>query len=138
MLRNYLTMAMRNLVRHPLYSAISVAGLAIGLTCAIFIALFIRDQLSYDRWLPGTKNLYRLEVTNKPPGRLPQDYATVPFMAAQAMREEIPGVVGFSRLDTEYMTFTYGAKHFGEPVRAVDPNFITFLKLPMVRGESWL
>ncbi len=136
MLRNYLTIALRNLVRHKLYSAISVSGLAIGLTCTIFIVLFVRDQLSYDRWMPGTENLYRLEVTNQPPGRLPQDEATVPFMAAQAMREEIPGVAGFTRLDTEYMTFTYGARQFGEPVRAVDPNFITFLNLPMVRGDA--
>ena len=136
MLRNYLTIALRNLVRHKLYSAISVSGLAIGLACIILIALFVRDQLSYDLWLPGTENLYRLEVTNKPPGRLPEDKATVPFMAPQAMREEIPGVAGFTRFDTEFMTFTYGAKQFRENVRAVDPNFITFLKLPMIRGDA--
>jgi putative ABC transport system permease protein len=136
MLLNHLTIAVRNLVRHKLYSAISISGLAIGLTCTILITLFVRDQLSYDRWLPGTDNLYRLEVTNRPPGRLPQDYATVPFMAPQAMHEEIPGVAGFTRLDTEYMTFTYGARQFGETVRAVDPNFITFLNLPMVRGDA--
>ena len=136
MLRNYLTIALRNLVSHKLYSAISVSGLAIGLTCTILIALFVRDQLSYDRWLPGTANLYRLEATNRPPGRLPQDIATVPFMAPQAMHDEIPGVIAFTRLDTEYMTFNYGAKQFGEHVRAVDPNFITFLNLPMVRGDA--
>jgi putative ABC transport system permease protein len=136
MLRNYLTITVRNLFRHKLYSAISVSGLAIGLACTILIVLFVRDQMSYDRWLPGTENLYRLEVTNHPPGRPPRDGATGPFMAAQAMREEIPGVAGFTRLDTEYMTFTYGARQFGEPVRAVDPNFITFLNLPMVRGDA--
>ena len=136
MLRNYLTIAIRNLVRHKLYSAISVSGLAIGLVCTVFTALFIHDQLSYDRWLPGTENLYRLEATNRPPGRLPQDIATVPFMAARAMHDEIPGVVAFTRLDTEYMTFNYGAKQFAEPVRAVDPNFITFLNLPMARGDA--
>jgi len=136
MLRNYLTIAWRNLVRHKLYSVISVSGLAIGLTCTILIVLFVRDQMSYDRWLPGTENLYRLELTNHPPGTLPRDTATGPFMMAQAMRDEIPGIAGFTRLDTEFMTFTYGAKQFGEPVGGVDPNFITFLNLPMVRGNA--
>ena len=61
MIRNYLVIALRNLVRHKLYSFINIAGLTVGLTCAIFIILFVRDQLSYDRWIPGTANLYRVE-----------------------------------------------------------------------------
>jgi putative ABC transport system permease protein len=135
MLRNYLTVAWRNLVRNRLYTAITVSGLAVGLACAIFIALFVRDELSYDQWLPGTDNLYRLEVTSHAPGHPPKDDATIPFMAAQAMQEEIPGVVAFTRLDPEYMIFNYGAKQFGERFGAVDPNFLAMLKLPMVWGD---
>ena len=63
MFRNYLIIALRNLTRHKLYSFINIAGLTVGLTCAIFIILFVRDQLSYDRWIPGTENLYRVEIT---------------------------------------------------------------------------
>jgi putative ABC transport system permease protein len=135
MFSNYLTVALRNLVRHRLYSVITISGLALGLACAIFIALFVRDELSWDRWLPGTETLYRLEVTQTAPGHAPKDDATIPFMAPQAMYDEIPGVVAFTRLDSEYMTFNYGAKQFGEPVGAVDPNFLTMLGLPMVRGD---
>jgi len=43
MFRNYFTVALRNIVRHKLYSFINIAGLAVGLACAIFIILFIRD-----------------------------------------------------------------------------------------------
>ena len=57
MFRNYLTVALRTLVRHKLYSFINIAGLTVGLTCAIFIILFVRDQLSYDRWIPGATAL---------------------------------------------------------------------------------
>ena len=69
MFRNYLTIALRNIVRHKLYSFINIAGLAVGLACAILIALFVRDELSYDKWIPGSENLYRVEVTYHPPGR---------------------------------------------------------------------
>ena len=61
MFRNYLTVALRNIVRHKLYSFINIAGLAVGLACAILIILFVRDELSYDKWIPGSDNLYRVE-----------------------------------------------------------------------------
>src|SRR5215475_5697357 len=53
MFRNYLTVALRNIIRHKLYSFINIAGLAVGLTCLILIILFVRDELSYDKWIPG-------------------------------------------------------------------------------------
>ena len=85
MFKNYLVTALRNVVRHKLYSFINIAGLTVGLTCAIFIILFVRDQLSYDRWIPGTENLYRLEVSLQLPGKPPQSSARIPFAATQAM-----------------------------------------------------
>lgn len=53
MFRNYFTVALRNIIRHRLYSFINIAGLAVGLTCLIFVILFVRDELSYDKWVPG-------------------------------------------------------------------------------------
>ena len=69
MFRNYLITALRNFARHKLYSFINIAGLTVGLTCAIFIILFVRDELSYDKWIPGTENLYRVEGTFYVPGQ---------------------------------------------------------------------
>ena len=92
MIKNYLIIALRNLARHRLYSFINIAGLAVGLTCAIFIILFVRDQLSYDRWIPGTENLYRVENTLNLPGKPPEQNAKSPFPAAQAMLDQIPEV----------------------------------------------
>jgi putative ABC transport system permease protein len=73
MFQNYLITALRNFSRHKLYSFINVAGLTVGFTCAIFIMLFVRDELSYDKWIPETENLYRVELTyfnaGQPPNR---------------------------------------------------------------------
>src|ERR1700761_6810971 len=71
MFQHYLITALRNFSRHKIYSFINIAGLTIGLTCAIFIILFVRDQLSYDRWIPDNENLYRLEVRGHLPGEPP-------------------------------------------------------------------
>src|SRR6185437_12996249 len=79
MFRNYLVTALRNIVRHKLYSAINITGLAVGLACAVFIALFIQDELSYDKWVPDTAGLYQIDVTLRPHGLPPMITATAPF-----------------------------------------------------------
>jgi putative ABC transport system permease protein len=135
MFHNYLVTALRNLVRHKLYSFINIAGLTVGLTCAIFIILFVRDQLSYDRWIPGTENLYRLEETVMLPGKPPGMSARVPFAAAQAMLEQIPEVQARTRLIRKSATILLGNRQFPETVDAVDPNFLQVIRLPLVAGD---
>ena len=88
MFRNYLTIALRNIVRHKLYSFINIAGLAVGLTCVILIAIFVQDELSYDKWIPGSANLWRFEVTFHVPGRSdPINLAQTPMPIPMAMRK---------------------------------------------------
>ncbi len=67
MFRNYLAAAVRNLLRNRLYTAINVAGLAVGFAVALLIALFIRDELSYDRFFAGSERVYRVYAVGKPP-----------------------------------------------------------------------
>jgi putative ABC transport system permease protein len=135
MFRNYLMTALRNLARHRLYSFINIAGLTVGLTCAIFIILFLRDQLSYDRWIPGTENLYRLENTLTLPGKPPKQHAGIPFPEAQAMLDNIPEVQARTRLTRRSTTILIGNKQFPELVDTVDPNFLQVVRLPLVAGD---
>src|SRR5579884_711420 len=118
MFHNYLLTALRNFSRHKLYSFINIAGLTVGLTCAIFIILFMRDELSYDRWIPGTENLYRIEKTSYIPGREPFAIARVPFLMPAAMQGEIPEVKAITRLHND-MTLFAGDRQFRENVAEV-------------------
>jgi putative ABC transport system permease protein len=136
MFRNYLIVALRNLTRHKLYSFINIAGLTVGLTCAIFIILFVRDQLSYDRWIPGTENLYRVEVTFNFPGKLPALNARTPFPATQAMLDQIPEVQDRTRLARRSTTILIGDRQFPESVGIVDPNFLQMIRLPLIAGDA--
>src|SRR6185295_20111200 len=112
MIKNYLTVALRNIIRHKLFSFINIAGLAIGLACVIFVLLFIRDELSYDRWIPDTRNLHRIELSVYVPGSNPLDMAVVPFPMPAAMRDEIPDVTGMTRFNPETMTLMVGDRQF--------------------------
>lgn len=135
MFRHYLVMATRSLAQHRLYSFINVAGLSIGLASAILIALYVRDQLSYDGWIPGTTHLYRLELTFHFPGRSPLRLASAPFPAVTAVREQLPEVKAATHLLPEDMTVTVGERQFRETAAFVDPNFFQVISLPLVKGD---
>ena len=60
MLKNYLTIALRNLMKYKGYSFINIAGLAIGLACCFLIVLFVRHALSYDNFHEKVSRIYRL------------------------------------------------------------------------------
>ncbi len=133
--RHYLVTALRNLAKHKLYSFINIAGLALGLACAIFVILFIRDETSYDKWVPDSARLYRLELTEHVPGRSAMDMVSVPFSVPAAMQEEIPEVAAATRLIREGITLTVGDRQFLEGVDVVDSNFLQVVRLPLVSGD---
>jgi putative ABC transport system permease protein len=135
MIGNYLIVALRNLARHKLYSFINIAGLAVGLACVIFVMLFVRDELSYDKWVPDTANLYRLEVALEMPGRDPLPSATVPFLMPAEMRAQLPEVTAMTRLNANNITLMVGDRQFLERVSAVDPDFFLIIKLPLIQGD---
>lgn len=57
---NYVTVAWRNLLRHPLYAAINVVGLAVGLACCLLVLMLILDEVSYDRFHEKADRIYRI------------------------------------------------------------------------------
>jgi putative ABC transport system permease protein len=135
MWRHYLSIATRGILRHRLYSAINIAGLAIGLTCMIFVILFVRDELSYDKWIPDTANLYRVELTISIPGRSPLSMAVTPYPMPAVMRDQIPGVTAMTRLYTSGVTLTSGDRQFPQNVDVVDPDFFNIIRLPLIEGD---
>jgi putative ABC transport system permease protein len=135
MFRNYLVTALRNIVRYKFHAAVNIGGLALGLACVIFIILFVRDEISYDRWIPGTENLYRLEITGYIPDRPPLAMAVVPFALGPAMKAEIAGVIDQTHFFQEGMTLTVADRQFFEQVSVVDPHFFTLVRLPLLVGD---
>ena len=65
MLKNYLKMAIRNILRHKVYSIINIAGLSVGMACTILILLWVRYELSYDRHHTNADRIYRLGMNLK-------------------------------------------------------------------------
>ncbi len=135
MFRNYLVTALRSFFRHKLYSFINIAGLTVGLTCAIFVILLVRDELSYDKWIPGTENLYRIDGTFRVPGQPPIQSALAAFPIPDAMQAQIPEVKAAVHLEYYPMTVATGNRQFLDQVDVVSGNFFKIIQLPLIAGN---
>lgn len=135
MLRHYPLMALRALLRHRLYSFINVAGMSIALACAILILLFVREQLSYDAWIPHTANLFRLEETLHMLARPPLPLAKSRFELLTEMKAQIPQVEAITHVNLAKVTIEGHGADFLDTATVVDPNFFSVIELPLITGN---
>src|SRR5215469_2634938 len=70
MIKNFLVIAIRNLRRNKAFSAINIAGLAIGIATCLLILLFVGHELSYDRYNEKADRIVRVNFLAKLPGGL--------------------------------------------------------------------
>ena len=97
MVLNFLKISIRNLTRNKVYSLINILGLSIGMACSILIALYIIDELSYDRYHKNSDNIYRLGFDAKLGGKEVQG-VLLGLPAGPILKEEIPEIESFVRL----------------------------------------
>jgi len=91
MLKNYIKVALRSIMRSKVYSLINVSGLSIGIACCLLLALYVRDEFSYDRHHDRLEDLYRVDSHfEKSLGFDDLGSASPPI--AMALRDEIPEV----------------------------------------------
>ncbi len=92
MLSNYLKIAYRSLLKNKLFSIINLSGLALGLACALLIGLWVRDEISYDRFLPEVENIYNVRVNYAFNGGATETAQYVPSPLQEALAKDIPDV----------------------------------------------
>src|SRR3954469_21083887 len=98
MFRNYLAAALRNLSRNRLYAGVTIAGLAVGFAAAMLIGLYVRDELSYDRFVPGHERIYIVGETIKFTQERPIESFWTPMLMAPSIKLEFPQVEASARL----------------------------------------
>lgn len=91
MLKNLLTIALRNIFKDKTYSAINILGLTIGITCSMFLFLYILDELSYDRYHKNADNIYRIVSNIKEPDNA-FTWAVAQIPLGEELRDNYPEV----------------------------------------------
>ena len=136
MLRNYITVALRNLLRHKLYSAINVTGLAVGMACCITILYYIQHGLSYDKHHEHADRIYRVVWEDTGGGRVSGSALSPPVLGT-SLREVFPELTRVARfLIGGKPVFRAGEKRFYEDGFAfADPEILDVFDLPLVAGN---
>ena len=98
MLRNYLKISFRNFVSHKGYSFINLGGLVTGLVACLLIALYVSQELSYDRFHPHTEDTYRIVMDMFGGGELKTKSAVIYPAVAPGLKAEFPEVEEFTRI----------------------------------------
>jgi putative ABC transport system permease protein len=96
MLRNYLTIAFRNLKKYKIFSALNIIGLALGISCVVFIYSFIAHELSYEKCYPKADRLYRITHTSFEENITRYWAPTAPILL-ERLSEQMPEIEMFSR-----------------------------------------
>ncbi len=92
MFKNYLKIAIRNIIKYKGYTFINITGLAVGMACCIFILAYIIDEISFDRFHEKADNIYRVTTKGIISGRT-IEVATIPAPMAKAMVNDFPEVL---------------------------------------------
>src|ERR1700761_8076767 len=134
MIKNYLKIAWRNLMKSKVFSFINIFGLTTGITVCLMIFLFIMHEFSFDNFHVKGKNIYRV-MRSFDKSKQPAPYLSGPY--APAFLNDFHGEIEQAvRVMNQNNLVSYKNRPFNEKhVIFVDSNFFTFFSFPLIKGN---
>jgi putative ABC transport system permease protein len=135
MLRNYLAVALRNLLRNRAISLINIAGLAVGLAAALLVALYVRYEHSYEQFIPGYENVYRFSMDMRFDLRPFEHRDQSSQRIAGWLKLDFPEIERVARFNETWRSVATDSRAFKEQVFEGDPDLFRVLAIPAVAGD---
>src|SRR5688572_5044871 len=136
MLKNYIKIAWRNLIRNKVYSAINILGLAIGISACVLIFLFVRDELTYEEHFDKADRIFRITNDINLQGQTDK-FALTPFPLANELKRDYPVIENITRvMPIGKQTVWYNEKAFNEEnLFFADSTFFRIFSYPFLHGN---
>ncbi|RJP66951.1 MAG: ABC transporter permease [Ignavibacteriales bacterium] len=136
MLKNYLKITFRNLLRRKGLSANNILGLAFGIAACLVIYIYVSYEKSYDTFNKNADNIYRLENVRYYKSGTDSSTGCVALLGP-TLKEEIPEVVDFARVRKIAMLTSANDRFFNEKnIFWADSSFLTMFSFPLIAGNS--
>lgn len=139
MLKNYLRIGFRNLVKNKLFTAINISGMAISIASFLIITLFVYDELQYDKHVEDAELKFRVYTEQYNAEGFQRKGAMIPPMVTATMQAELPEIESFARFlnfNTPVL-FEYGNLKFPEGKGGyADASIIKMFSLKLVEGDA--
>lgn len=136
MLKNYLKIAIRNLLRNKGFSIINITGLAIGMASALLILLWIQNELSYDRFYPKTDRIYLMYNRDKGSDGI-WAWNNTPSPLGPTLKKDYAAVEEYARYFNVTFLTTVGEKRINSQGAFCDSGFLRIFPFPMLKGEAF-
>jgi len=137
MFKNFLLISFRNIIRHKGYAFINITGLSVGITCCIFIFLYVHFELSYDTYHSDVERIFRVGLTKKTPsGESLQASNLIPM--GPTLKENYPQIEYAGRVCKPFSqpTVRYGDKIFKEEnIYKADMEIFSIFRIPFLYGD---
>ncbi len=134
MIKNYLTVAIRNLMRHKLYTSINVLGLAIGLACGILILLYIQQEFAVDRSHTLSDRIYKVIREKRSSTQTTYEEGTSGALGP-VLEETFPEVETTVRIWQWLVSAQYGKRKNRSTLTLIDDNFLDVFDFPLIKGD---
>ena len=138
MWRNYFTVGIRALAKNRTYAFINIFGLGIGMAACLMILLFVRYEMSFDRWIPGSENVYQVQswYHDRQTGRDDRLQMT-PYAAEGALRKDFPQIEAMVYGSATSPVFMKnGEATTIEDFLFIDGDLLKVMPLPLLRGGA--
>jgi len=135
MFGNYLATALGSLLRNKLHAAINLFGLALGLATAILIGLYVRDELTFEHFIQGYEDVYRIVTVDTGADGKPGFSGGAPNDMAAALRQSFPEMIALTRRAGQRYGVRNGTIEATEVLYAVDPDYFKVIAMPLVAGD---
>ncbi|HVY75067.1 MAG TPA: ABC transporter permease [Puia sp.] len=134
MVRNYFLVAIRNLKRNKVFSAINILGLSIGMASAVLILLWVQNEMSYDRFHKKGDRLYEMYNRATMNGTI-SCWDFTPKIMAPTLKKDYPEVEDAVRFSNANFLFSVGDKHLNLAGNFTDSGFLRMFSFPLVKGN---
>lgn len=134
MIRNYFTVAIRNLVKNKGVAAINILGLAIGMACVIFIFLYIQHEFSYDRQHVNANRIYRVLRETRVENTTTINGQTSGALAS-ALKLNFLEVEQAISMSAREPVIWFGDKNFKQVLYVADAEVLDMFTIPFVAGD---
>ncbi|PBQ32329.1 cell division protein FtsX [Sphingobacteriaceae bacterium] len=136
MLKNYIKIAWRNIIRNKLFSSINIIGLSISIACCSIIYLYVSYELSYDDYNEKADRLFRLVTSVKEPKKLVEFARTSPPVADR-VKYNFPEVSAFTRFSESQRQISYKGKKIPDTkILYADSSLFEMFSLGLLEGDA--
>jgi putative ABC transport system permease protein len=137
MIKNYLKISWRSLVRNKTFSVINVAGLSIGMAACLLILQYVSFELSYDQFNKNAGDIYRVYNDRYQNGKLIQHTTKTYSAISKAMHNDYPEVINYTRIIKNVAILSYNTRKIGgQNLLWVENSFFAMFSYPLLAGNS--